>query len=62
MPERLKKLAAGRGTHGHAPGDDMALFAGALSLTAITDLGAQISGISDASQYMLVAAAAFQLL
>jgi Putative Na+/H+ antiporter len=41
----------------------LALFAGALGLTAITDnaaltyLGAQISGISDASKYMLVAGA-----
>jgi len=43
--------------------EPLALFAGALGLTAITDnaaltyLGAQISGITDASKYMLVAGA-----
>ncbi|KDB50668.1 hypothetical protein X805_37410 [Sphaerotilus natans subsp. natans DSM 6575] len=43
--------------------EPMALFFGAVSLTAITDnaaltyLGAQISGISEASKYMLVAGA-----
>lgn len=43
--------------------EPMALFFGAVSLTAITDnaaltyLGAQISGISEAAKYMLVAGA-----
>ena len=43
--------------------EPLALFAGALGLTAITDnaaltyLGSQIAGISDASKYMLVAGA-----
>jgi hypothetical protein len=43
--------------------EPLALFLGALGLTAITDnaaltyLGAQIAGISDASKYMLVAGA-----